>query len=312
MTKKILLVEHHELTCRVLYQELSQYGYDVVFAADGGDEGILMAVTESPDLIIVATDLPVIDGWQTIKILKASVVTQKIPIIALMELATNAEWSKVSESGCDDYELKPVDLTSILYKIKALLDPAQSFVRLTPLSEPAHSSFQKTSLGSQELKESQTSESLSDLADTTNQAVSARPMVVYVDDSPLDSQVMSEIVKGAGYRYNNIADPLDSVPILLELRPQLIFLDLVMPFTNGYELCAQIRRTSTFRKIPIFIVTNNDGIIDRVRARFVGASGFFGKPVKEQRILKVLNKYLKSAHSYPSQHVPQDGLLPFV
>ncbi|MEO1182564.1 MAG: response regulator [Cyanobacteria bacterium J06636_28] len=103
---------------------------------------------------------------------------------------------------------------------------------------------------------------------------------------------MAKIVRNAGYGYDNITEPLEAIPILLELRPKLIFLDLVMPYTNGYELCAQIRRTSTFRKTPIIIVTNNDGIIDRVRARFVGASGFFSKPVREKRVLKVLKKHL--------------------
>ncbi|MFG6102260.1 response regulator [Leptothoe sp. EHU-05/26/07-4] len=293
MTWKILLVEHDEPMCRMLQKQLAQYGYEVVLANDGGDEGILMAVTELPDLILIATDLPVIDGWQTIKILKASTVTQNIPIMALMALTSDAEWGKVSESGCDDYELKPIDLTSVLNKIKALLSPENASA-LSAISYGFESPlFQDRLPASQRSREAQISKRWAQVANATNPTTtSSQSRVVYVDDSPVDSQVMAEIVRGAGYEYDNITEPLDAIPILLELRPKVIFLDLVMPFTNGYEVCAQIRRISTFRKTPIIIVTNNDGIIDRIRARIVGASGFFSKPVKKKRVLKVLNKYL--------------------
>ncbi|MEM7793419.1 MAG: response regulator [Cyanobacteria bacterium P01_C01_bin.118] len=301
MTKKILLVEHDEPTCQLLQDQLTQHGYNIVLAPDGGDEGILMAVTESPDLILVATDLPVINGWQAIKILKSSTVTQAIPIIAMMALTNNDQWSNVSESGCDDYELKPINLDNILDKIKALLNPAIGSVPsyLSPFQ------FQEVSKSQSPLKV-QTSQNFS--AEGADTWIDGESMVVYVDDSPADSQAMAEIVRRAGYGYDNVSEPLEAIPLLLELRPNLIFLDLVMPFTNGYELCAQIRRTSTFRKTPIIIVTNNDGIIDRVRARFVGASGFFSKPVKEERVLKVLKKYLKPIQHQPSQNIPQDKL----
>lgn len=311
MTKKILLVEHDEPTCRMLQQQLIQHEYEVALAASGGDEGILMAVTEAPDLILIATDLPVIDGWQAIKILKASTVTKNIPVIALMSLTTDADWAKVSESGCDDYELKPIDLMSVLNKIKALLDPQLASIKTPPSPGLCRPSFPPDLPTAHGLRKAQLAQNLAAM-ETANQTVSSDSRVVYVDDSPLDSQAMAEIITGAGYGYDNIAKPLETLPLILEIRPKLIFLDLVMPFTNGYELCAQIRRTSTFRKTPIIIVTNNDGIIDRVRARIVGASGFFSKPVKEQRVLKVLKKHLSPVPSETSKNASQYGLLPFV
>ncbi len=295
----------------MLQQHLAPYGYEVVVAQDGGDEGILMAVTESPDVLLIATDLPVIDGWQTIKILKSSTVTQKIPVIALIALTTDSEWSRISESGCDDYELKPIDLNSVLNKIKALLNSAGiPAIPATPLdsgSSPCQD-YQSKPL---KARDSQISQSLATVANTASQVTSDNTMVVYIDDSPIDSQAMADIVRGAGYCYNNITEPLEAIPLLLELKPKLIFLDLVMPFTNGYEICAQIRRTSTFRKTPIIIVTNNDGIVDRIRAKIVGASGLFSKPVKEQQVFKVLNKYLNSDHREKSKGIAQGRLLPF-
>ena len=131
------------------------------------------------------------------------------------------------------------------------------------------------------------------LTSPQRKVVSDGNTVLYIEDSSSDSQAMGQIIQSAGYRYVNIADPLQALPQLLELKPKLIFLDLVMPIANGYELCAQIRRISALQETPIVIVTNNDGIADRVRAKVVGASGFLGKPINQQRVLKVLKKHLQ-------------------
>ena len=125
-------------------------------------------------------------------------------------------------------------------------------------------------------------------------AKSNAPQIVYIDDSPADSRIMAEIVESLGYQYTNVPDPLQALPMLIELKPKLIFLDLVMPIANGYEVCSQIRRISAFKNIPVVIVTSNDGIADRVRARIVGASGFLGKPIQHKKVSKVLKKHLRN------------------
>lgn len=118
------------------------------------------------------------------------------------------------------------------------------------------------------------------------------PKIIYVDDSPADSRAMAAIVEKMGYSYLNIPDPLQALPMLIELRPKMILLDLVMPIANGYEVCTQLRRVTTLKAIPVIIVTSNSGIIDRVRARMVGASGFLSKPIREEKVIKVLQKHL--------------------
>jgi two-component system, chemotaxis family, response regulator PixG len=80
----------------------------------------------------------------------------------------------------------------------------------------------------------------------------------------------------------------------LEQKPDLIFLNLVMPITNGYELCSQIRRVSLFKETPIVILTGNDGIIDRFRVKMAGASDFISKPIEKDKIVSVIYKYLKT------------------
>jgi len=117
-------------------------------------------------------------------------------------------------------------------------------------------------------------------------------LVVYIDDSRSDSLTMSQILAQAGYQFINIRDPLKALPILLEQKPDLIFLDLVMPIVNGYELCAQIRRVSLLQDTPVIILTSSDGIVDRVRAKMVGSSGFLAKPIERQKVLTALWNYL--------------------
>ncbi|MBW4528489.1 MAG: response regulator [Phormidium tanganyikae FI6-MK23] len=118
------------------------------------------------------------------------------------------------------------------------------------------------------------------------------PLIACIDDSLRECQVMERILTKAGYQFVGIQDSIQALPTLLERKPGLIFLDLVMPIANGYEICAQIRRVSTFKDVPIVILTSNDGIIDRVRAKFVGSSGFLAKPVDVDRVLAVARKVL--------------------
>ncbi|MFB2878360.1 response regulator [Floridanema aerugineum] len=134
-------------------------------------------------------------------------------------------------------------------------------------------------------------------APTTKPASLTRPLVAYVEDSVLDCQIMEGLVSKAGYGFVSIKDSIQALPNLLEYKPDLIFLDLVMPVANGYEICAQIRRISSFKNTPVIIVTGNDGIVDRVRAKLVGASDFLSKPVAEQKVLAVLQKNLNYATS---------------
>lgn len=125
------------------------------------------------------------------------------------------------------------------------------------------------------------------------QAISG-PLIAYIDDSRLDSSTMANILNHAGYRFINIRDSIQALPMLLEHKPDLIFLDLLMPVANGYEVCAQIRRVSAFKDTPVIVVTSNDGIVDRVRAKLVGSSGFIAKPLNSNKVLPTLHQYLSA------------------
>jgi two-component system, chemotaxis family, response regulator PixG len=119
-----------------------------------------------------------------------------------------------------------------------------------------------------------------------------RSLIACIDDSPAIGQIMESILSSQGYEVLSILNPLQGISILLERKPDLIFLDLVMPNTNGYELCTFLRKTTSFQQTPIIILTGNDGVIDRVRAKLTGASEFLGKPPEPQKVLQMVHKYL--------------------
>jgi two-component system cell cycle response regulator DivK len=117
---KILLVEDNEMNRDMLSRRLERKGFDVVMAVDG-KAGVDMASTEKPDLILMDLSLPVIDGWEATRRIKANAATQQIPVIALTAHAMAGDEQKALEAGCDDYDTKPVDLKRLLGKIDNFL-----------------------------------------------------------------------------------------------------------------------------------------------------------------------------------------------
>jgi two-component system cell cycle response regulator DivK len=117
---KLLLVEDNEMNRDMLSRRLQRRGYEVVIAVDGL-EGMALARSEAPDLILMDMSLPVMDGWEATRRLKAASETMSIPVIALTAHAMSGDREKAMEAGCDDYDAKPIDLPRLLEKIEALL-----------------------------------------------------------------------------------------------------------------------------------------------------------------------------------------------
>jgi two-component system cell cycle response regulator DivK len=117
---KILLVEDNEMNRDMLSRRLERKGFDVVMAVDG-QAGVEMASSAGPDLILMDLSLPIIDGWEATRRIKADAATQKIPVIALTAHAMAGDEQKAIEAGCDDYDTKPVDLKRLLGKIENFL-----------------------------------------------------------------------------------------------------------------------------------------------------------------------------------------------
>lgn len=118
---KILLVEDNEMNRELLSRRLERKGYQVVMAVDG-EQAVAMASSEAPDLILMDMSMPIYDGWEATRRIKAAPETRGIPVIALTAHAMAGDREKSIEAGCDDYDTKPVEFPRLLEKMEALLN----------------------------------------------------------------------------------------------------------------------------------------------------------------------------------------------
>lgn len=117
----ILLVEDNELNRDMLSRRLERRNYHVLIAVDG-KQGVQMAKSEVPDLILMDMSLPVLDGWEATRLIKAAAETRAIPIIALTAHAMTGDRERALEAGCDDYDTKPIEFNRLLKKIRVCLN----------------------------------------------------------------------------------------------------------------------------------------------------------------------------------------------
>jgi CheY-like chemotaxis protein len=117
---KILLVEDNEMNRDMLSRRLIREGFEVLVSEDGA-EAVAKAASDHPDIILMDLGLPVMDGWEATRIIKADARTASIPVIALTAHATAEDRRLAFEAGCDDYDTKPIDIARLLEKVKILL-----------------------------------------------------------------------------------------------------------------------------------------------------------------------------------------------
>ncbi|WP_026732345.1 response regulator [Fischerella sp. PCC 9605] len=135
------------------------------------------------------------------------------------------------------------------------------------------------------------------------------PLIACVNDRPQVSEMLEEIIIHNGLRLINIQDAVHPLPILIEHKPDLIFLDLVLPVASGYEICAQLRRISLFANTPIIILTDSDRSLDRVRAKVVGSTDSIAAPLSADKVMGVVRKHIQPESKVKSLTTLDSGLL---
>jgi chemotaxis family two-component system response regulator PixG len=128
-------------------------------------------------------------------------------------------------------------------------------------------------------------------------AAPIKGIIACVDDNPSTIQAIAEILRPHGYEVLSILNPLQGIAILLECKPDLILLDPDLSEIDGYEFCTLLRKSSLFQNTPIIILTRQDGMIDRVRAKLAGASEFISKPLEAAQVVQVVQKHIKTAEA---------------
>jgi two-component system, cell cycle response regulator DivK len=122
---KVLLIEDNEMNRDMLSRRLMRRGFEVVFAVDG-KQGVDLARSEKPDIILMDMSLPIMDGWEATRCVKADDATRSVPVIGLTAHAMSGDREKAIEAGCDDYDTKPVELDRLIGKIERLLGNAKA------------------------------------------------------------------------------------------------------------------------------------------------------------------------------------------
>ena len=122
--KKVLLVEDNEMNRDMLSRRLIRRGFEVVFAVDG-KQGVDLARSEKPDIILMDMSLPVMDGWEATRCVKSDDATSSVPVIGLTAHAMSGDREKAIEAGCDDYDTKPVEINRLIGKMERLLGVAK-------------------------------------------------------------------------------------------------------------------------------------------------------------------------------------------
>jgi len=141
--------------------------------------------------------------------------------------------------------------------------------------------------------------------DTETPSTKPQALIACVDDSKEMCYLLEKIMKKGGYRFLGIQDSIKALVMIIEAKPDIIFLDLIMPIANGYEICTQLRRVPMFENTPIVILTGSDGVVDRVRAKMVGATGYLTKPVEPKKVLALVKRYLQNPPS-PDSEIKSD------
>ena len=131
-----------------------------------------------------------------------------------------------------------------------------------------------------------------------NNSPEASPIIACIDDSKTVQKQVTMILQASGYKVTNITDASTALRNLSRQQPMLILMDINMPDINGYDLCSMLRRSQKFKEVPIIMLTGRDGIIDRMRAKIVGANNYLTKPFEPEKLLNVVKENLSVLTSF--------------
>jgi DNA-binding response OmpR family regulator len=284
---KILLVEDNDINRDLLSEQLRQQGYEVLLAVDG-ETAVSIAQSNLPNLILMDTTLPIMDGWEASKRLKSDSHTSSIPIVALIPIiALNAEEREKSiAAGCDDYYTKPIEPLRLIKKIETMLnlqpiaigDPNGKIPSDTPIIPPSLNPVQINSL----------STSLPESRDI-NPA-----NILVVDDDQTFLQILARRLEGSGYNTILASDGTEALEILSQRSIDLVLLDIMMPKLSGLDTLKTIRAKHSMAQLPVIMVTAKDGTEDTIEAFELGANDYVTKPIDLPIIMARVKSHLRS------------------
>ena len=306
---KILLVEDNEQNRDMLTRRLQRKGHDVVTAGDG-ERAVALAESESPDVILMDLNLPVLDGWAATRRIKGGAGTGRIPVIALTAHAMSGDRQKALSAGCDDYDTKPVEFPRLLGKIETLLgrhaaalNDVASKTRpepqapTTPLPPGEASGIGDRPLAGMSPGVRQSKAIVipspphpNPLPEGEGTKAAARPSelparILVVDDTPANRDMLSRRLERQGFKVESAAEGEAALRLITEHsrhgdRPfDLVLLDVMMPGLNGLDVLKALRSRWPPTDLPVIMATAKDASQDVVEALELGANDYVTKPL---------------------------------
>lgn len=266
---RILVIEDNAENLELMGYLLRAFGHEVLATVDGY-AGLEMTKRERPDLIVCDIHLPILDGYEVVRRIKADSELQAIPVVAVTALAMVGDRERGVAAGFDGYLYKPIDPQSFIHDLERYLHPDRRGV--TP---PLVSSIEVA---------------------PTVRPVATAGTILTVDDSPVNHDLLRHLLEPFGYEVRLAAGVEDGLAQAGEKVPDLILSDLHMPHQDGFALLRRIKTIPEFANIPVVVISSTAwGEQDRVIATQLGAARFFLRPVEPTILLNEIIAILASS-----------------
>ncbi|HEY2630025.1 MAG TPA: response regulator, partial [Usitatibacter sp.] len=259
MGARVLIIEDNATNLELMRYLLAAFGH-LPIAARAGEEGLRMAASETPDIIICDVQMPGIDGFEVLQRLRATASLAKVPVIAVTALAMVGDREKVLEAGFDGYISKPIEPTAFVPQVEAFIraELHGSRPRHDPAAPPAA---------------------------RTRQSDTGRAILV-VDNNRTNLDFASSLFEMAGYRVMGADGARQALRLARETRPGLILSDVRMSGESGYDLIRAIKQDVELAKIPfVFLTSTFTSAADRREGLALGAARFLFRPIEARDLL---------------------------
>ena len=284
---KILLVEDNEMNRDMLSRRLKRRGYQVVIAVNGS-EGVSMSISENPDLVLMDMSLPVMDGWEATRQLKANEQTKSIPVLALTAHAMSGDREKALEAGCDDYDTKPIELPRLLSKIEELLAKDNQ----SPVEEVSSSATVEAIATASDFSE----ENNSDFSEENNKGkqLPVQGTILVVNEDETNRDLLSQQIEGLGYRVIAVANSQEALEKIEQGNYDLLLLDTTISDTESCELLERLNTSEVGRNLPAIAILAWDQIDNAAKYIQRGAVDYLPKPFNSTLLQTRINTCLEN------------------
>jgi two-component system cell cycle response regulator len=256
--RTVLIVEDNELNMKLVRNLLQIGGYRVL-EAESGEKGIELARSHNPHLVLMDIQLPGIDGFEATRIIKKAPNATPIPVIALTSYAMRGDEEKAREAGCDGYISKPINTRSFLKTLETYWTPAPENQTL-PVAKP-------------------------------DQRHKSR--ILIVDDEPLNIKLVRGMLGEGDYEIIEAVDGLQAVELAVAAAPDLILMDIMLPFLDGFEATRRIKEDPRTARIPLIQITALDSPEDKIKGLESGADEFLNRPVNVHELIARVRSLLR-------------------